>query len=70
VIGGGAAGLGAAREIARPGFDVTVLESRSELGGSVARHEVAGITLDAGAESFATRGDHVAKLIDELGLSA
>ena len=68
VIGGGAAGLVAAREIARPGFEVTVLESRSELGGSVARHRLAGIVLDAGAESFATRGGHVAELIDDLGL--
>ncbi|MHA7984671.1 protoporphyrinogen/coproporphyrinogen oxidase [Rathayibacter sp. CAU 1779] len=70
VIGGGAAGLVAAREIARPGFDVMVLEARPTLGGSVARHEVAGITLDAGAESFATRGGHVASLIDDLGLTA
>ncbi|HWD63184.1 MAG TPA: protoporphyrinogen oxidase [Humibacter sp.] len=69
VIGGGAAGLVAAREIARPGFEVTVVESRRELGGSVARHEVAGIRLDAGAESFATRGGHVAALLDELGLT-
>jgi oxygen-dependent protoporphyrinogen oxidase len=29
---------------------------------------VAGIQLDAGAESFATRGGHVAALLDELGL--
>ena len=70
VVGGGAAGLVAAREIARPGFDVTVLEERDELGGSVARHGVAGIELDAGAESFATRGGHVAALLDDLGLSA
>lgn len=69
VIGGGAAGLVAARELARPGFEVTVLEERDELGGSVARHEVAGIVLDAGAESFATRGGHVAELIDELQLT-
>ncbi|WP_243061654.1 NAD(P)/FAD-dependent oxidoreductase [Humibacter sp. RRB41] len=69
VIGGGAAGLVAAREIARPGFEATVVESCSELGGSVARHELAGIRLDAGAESFATRGGHVAALLDELGLT-
>ena len=68
IIGGGVAGLVAAREIARPGFDVTVLEARQELGGSVARHEVAGIPLDAGAESFATRGGHVAELLGQLGL--
>jgi len=69
VVGGGAAGLVAAREIARPGFEVTVVEGRSELGGSVARHELAGVRLDAGAESFATRGGHVAELLGELGLS-
>lgn len=69
VVGGGAAGLVAAREIARPGFEVTVLEAGGELGGSVARHEVAGILLDAGAESFATRGGHVAALLDDLGLT-
>jgi oxygen-dependent protoporphyrinogen oxidase len=69
VVGGGAAGLVAAREIARPGFEVTVLEARRQLGGSVARHELAGIVLDAGAESFATRGGHVAALIEDLGLA-
>jgi oxygen-dependent protoporphyrinogen oxidase len=68
VIGGGAAGLTAARDIARPGFDVIVLEAGETAGGSVARHTVAGVELDAGAESFATRGGHVAELIDELGL--
>jgi oxygen-dependent protoporphyrinogen oxidase len=69
VIGGGAAGLVAARDCARPGFDVTVIEAADVVGGCVGRHEVAGIRLDSGAESFATRGGHVAKLIEELGLA-
>jgi oxygen-dependent protoporphyrinogen oxidase len=68
VIGGGIAGLVAARDIARPGFAVTVLEAADVVGGSVATHEVAGIRLDAGAESFATRGGAVAQLISDLGL--
>lgn len=68
VIGGGIAGLTAARDLARPGFAVTVLEAADALGGSVATHEVAGIRLDSGAESFATRGGAVAELIAELGL--
>jgi Protoporphyrinogen oxidase len=69
VIGGGVGGLVAARDLARPGFDVTVLEAADHSGGSVARHLVAGVPLDAGAESFATRGGDVAALIDELGLA-
>jgi Protoporphyrinogen oxidase len=68
VVGGGIAGLVAARDIARPGFVVTVLEAADAVGGSVAGHEVAGIRLDSGAESFATRGGAVAALISELGL--
>jgi oxygen-dependent protoporphyrinogen oxidase len=69
VVGGGVAGLVAAHDLARPGFEVVVLEAGDELGGCVATHELAGVRLDAGAESFATRGGHVATLIDELGLT-
>lgn len=68
VIGGGVAGLVAARECARPGFEVTVLEASGRVGGSVAPLELDGLTLDAGAESFATRGGHVAALLQDLGL--
>jgi oxygen-dependent protoporphyrinogen oxidase len=69
VIGGGMAGLVAARDCARPGFEVTLLEASGSAGGSVASLEVDGITVDAGAESFATRGGHVSNLIEELGLA-
>jgi oxygen-dependent protoporphyrinogen oxidase len=69
VIGGGMAGLVVARECARPGFAVTLLEGSDRVGGSVAPLELGGMTLDAGAESFATRGGHVAELLDDLGLS-
>jgi oxygen-dependent protoporphyrinogen oxidase len=69
VIGGGMAGLVAARDCARPGFAVTVLEASSRIGGSVISLDVDGVTVDAGAESFATRGGHVAELIEQLGLA-
>ncbi|WP_426517793.1 protoporphyrinogen/coproporphyrinogen oxidase [Diaminobutyricibacter sp. McL0618] len=69
VVGGGIAGLVVARECSRPGFDVTVVEASDHVGGTVARAVVDGITVDTGAESFATRGGHVAGLIGELGLS-
>lgn len=68
VVGGGVAGLVAALECAKVGLRVTVLERRNELGGCVGRIELDGLTLDSGAESFATRGGAVAELLDSLGL--
>ncbi|KRB38954.1 protoporphyrinogen/coproporphyrinogen oxidase [Microbacterium sp. Root180] len=70
VVGGGVAGLVVARRLALSGIDVTVVEASDRLGGPVARHVVAGIALDAGAESFAVRGGTVAALLEELGLAA
>jgi len=70
VIGGGIAGLVSARELALAGVEVTVLERSPRFGGCVTRHEVGGLTLDAGAESFATRSSVVSDLVAELGLGA
>ncbi|TFD78227.1 protoporphyrinogen/coproporphyrinogen oxidase [Cryobacterium fucosi] len=69
VIGGGVAGLVAARACARVGLGVTVLEATSSVGGAVSSHEVAGLTLDSGAESFAVRRNAVAEFVDSLGLT-
>ncbi|MFB8145323.1 protoporphyrinogen/coproporphyrinogen oxidase [Microbacterium sp. NPDC056003] len=69
VVGGGVAGLAVARRLALSGADVVVYEASDRLGGTVARHDVAGIGLDAGAESFAVRGGVVAALLAELGLA-
>ena len=68
VIGGGIGGLVAARECAKVGMPVTLLEAGDELGGSIRTVELDGIRVDAGAESFATRGGHVRELIDALGV--
>lgn len=68
VIGGGISGLVAARELAMSGHAVTVYEASGQFGGCVRAHEVAGLVLDAGAESFATRSTAVAELLGELGL--
>ncbi len=68
VVGGGIAGLVAARDLAIGGCKVTLFEASAVLGGRVARHTVAGLDLDAGAESFATRGGTVAAFVTELGL--
>ncbi|WP_136030739.1 MULTISPECIES: protoporphyrinogen/coproporphyrinogen oxidase [unclassified Microbacterium] len=69
VIGGGMGGLVAARECAKVGMRVTVLEAAEALGGALRRVELDGVTLDAGAESYATRGGLVRALVDELGLA-
>ena len=68
VVGGGVAGLVAALECAKVGMQVTVLEASDRLGGVVRAAEIDGVTVDVGAESFATRGGTVAALVTELGL--
>lgn len=68
VVGGGIAGLVAAREFVLSGHQVTLLEKSHHLGGQVARHSVAGIELDAGAEAFSTRGTDIPRLLTALGL--
>jgi monoamine oxidase len=49
IIGGGAAGVGAARRLAGSGLSVTLLEAASRLGGRAWTREVAGLDLDLGA---------------------
>lgn len=69
VVGAGAAGLTVAHDLAGRGYRVLVLEASDRLGGVATGIEVAGLALDAGAESFATRGGAVAELAAELGLA-
>ncbi|CAN5398482.1 hypothetical protein BH10ACT6_BH10ACT6_14380 [soil metagenome] len=69
VVGGGIAGLVAARALARGGREVIVFEASDRAGGQVARHTVGGLELDAGAESFATRRGTVATLAAHIGLA-
>jgi oxygen-dependent protoporphyrinogen oxidase len=72
VVGGGVAGLVVARRAALAGRRVRVFEASDAFGGQLARARVAGVDLDAGAESFATRGStgpgSVVALLEELGL--
>ncbi|UOW01653.1 protoporphyrinogen oxidase [Agrococcus sp. SCSIO52902] len=68
VAGAGVAGLTVAHELAARGYRVLVLEASDRLGGVASPIEVDGLALDAGAESFATRGGAVAELARELGL--
>jgi len=69
VVGAGVAGLVAARELARAGLRTLVLDERDAPGGAVRGHDVAGLRLDAGADSYATRNGSVAALLTELGMA-
>ena len=48
IIGGGAAGIGAARRLANTGLVTRVLEASARLGGRACTHEIAGLALDLG----------------------
>jgi len=69
VAGAGIAGLVIARDLARAGLPVEVIEAAERVGGQLDAVEVGGVAVDAGAESFATRSDEVGALAAELGLA-
>lgn len=66
VVGGGLAGLLAARRHARAGRAVTLLEAEGELGGAIAAAEVAGVPLNIGAEAYSIASGAVDSLLAEL----
>lgn len=63
------AGLVAAYQLAVDGLRPLLLEASGAVGGPVARHTVAGVDLDAGAESFAVSRPSVTELLTDLGLA-
>lgn len=67
VIGAGAGGLVAAWQLASGGARVLVLEAWKWAGGLLGRAEVAGLSLDVGAEGYSVRGGGVAQLLADLG---
>ena len=68
VLGGGIAGLAAARRLALAGAQVTLFEASDRLGGMIQPGTIDNLTFDIGAEAFAVRGGSVAALAAELGL--
>ena len=69
VIGAGIAGLTAARDLTQAGHDVLVVEASRRVGGKLARAEVAGVTVDVGAEAMLARNPAGVELAAELGLT-
>ena len=67
VVGGGVAGLVAARDLAATGRDVLLLEGSPQVGGKLRSAEVAGLTVDVGAEAMLARRPEGVGLVAELG---
>lgn len=69
VVGAGIAGLSAAWELlAQGGSQVTVLEAAKEVGGKLQLGQVAGVPVDAGAESMLAVRPEAVRLAAEVGL--
>ena len=71
VIGAGAAGLMAARELGRAGKRVTILEARDRCGGRInpLPHSVFGYGAEGGAEFIHGKAPVTRALLREAGLS-
>ncbi|SLN03149.1 Protoporphyrinogen IX oxidase, aerobic, HemY [Brachybacterium faecium] len=73
VVGGGLAGLLAARRHQRAGHRVVLLEAGDAVGGAIAAarlEEAGGLALNTGAEAYSTASGAVDALVAELGLTA
>jgi oxygen-dependent protoporphyrinogen oxidase len=68
IVGGGIAGLAAAFFLRDEPVEVTVLEGSPRLGGKLAASEVAGVSVDAGAEALLRRRPEGTDLITDVGL--
>jgi monoamine oxidase len=68
IVGAGFSGLAAARAIAKAGRSVMVLEARNRVGGRVHSSEVAGKTIELGAEFTGPGQDALKRLGAEFGL--
>lgn len=67
VVGGGIAGLVAARDLAGAGRAVLLLEGSPQVGGKLRSAEVAGLTVDVGAEAMLARRPEGVALAAEVG---
>ncbi len=69
VVGGGLAGLVAARELSLRGCRVIVLESSPRLGGQIFTQHHRGFVVEHGAEGYSSGSQVVTDLVASLGLA-
>jgi oxygen-dependent protoporphyrinogen oxidase len=69
VVGGGMAGVTAARELRRRGHDVVIVESASYLGGRVRSETWGDVRFESGAGFITNFYPRTLALIDDLGLA-
>jgi len=70
VLGAGAAGLAAARKLARESLRVLVVEARDRVGGRVLWQTIRGFTAELGAEFIHGPAKRTIALLQEAGLHA
>jgi len=68
VVGGGVAGLTAARRLQEAGRSVVVIEARDRVGGRTLNDTIAGVTVEVGGQWVGPTQDRINALVDELGL--
>ncbi len=69
IIGGGIAGLTAAYELAKKGYEVVVFEKETELGGQASTFPIEGTRLEKFYHHLFTSDRHIIQFMEELGLS-
>lgn len=69
VVGAGIAGLTAAHQLAKEGFQVTVFEKNDYVGGRIKTDRCRGRTIEGGAQSYFHFYQLTRELIRELGLA-
>ncbi|HKY57269.1 MAG TPA: FAD-dependent oxidoreductase [Aeromicrobium sp.] len=70
IVGGGIAGLAAARALQEQGLDPVLFESTDRLGGKLRLDTVGDLTLDVGAESMLARRPEAVALAEAVGLAS
>ncbi len=69
IVGGGMLGMGIAHELTKKGYQVTLFEANSSLGGLASAWQINGITWDRFYHVILMSDGFTLKLLDEIGLS-